>query len=130
MEIIQIDWLVVFIAAAINMVIGFFWYSKWLFGDAYQRLQKNVPKKMGVSSVIYGFLVSLLIAFFLSFFQAFLGVTSVTDGIFIGFCFWLGFVATTQISAVIWSNQPIRLFFLHTGYRLVSYLVMSGILGA
>ncbi len=132
METIQIDWPVVFLAAIINMLIGFVWYSKWLFGSTGRKaaLKTDHSTKKEISRSIYGFIVSLVIAFFLAFFEAFLGVTNVTDGMFVGFCFWLGFVATTQIAPVIWEDRPLSSFFLHTGYKLLSYLVMGGLLGA
>lgn len=132
MDNIQIDWLVVFIAAIINMVIGYFWYSKWLFAKAYSKLSKHADKdaKPCAKTMVLGFIASLVIAYFLSFFEAFLGVTTVTDGMFVGFLLWLGFVATTQVSSVIWNKRPFKLFMINSGFKLVSYLVMSGIIGA
>ncbi len=130
MEPIQIDWIVVFLAAVVNMLIGFVWYSRWLFGPLCTDVK--IPKKMSKAILqgVYGLLVSLVIAFFFSFFEAFLGVTNVTDGMFVGVCFWLGFVATTQISSVIWEGKPISMFFLHSGCKLLSFIVIGGLLGA
>ena len=135
MENIQIDWLVVVIAAVLNMIIGFLWYSKWLFGKAWIRLAKLSEKEIkdmegNKASILYGFVVSLVIAYFLAFFEGYLGVTTVSDGMFVGFCLWLGFVATTQITSVIWGKRPFQLFLLDAGCKLLSYLVMSGVIGA
>ncbi len=80
--------------------------------------------------ILYSFIVSLVIAYFLAFFECSLGVTSVTDGMFVGFCIWLGFVATTQIATVIWGKNPFKLFLVDTGGKLLSFLVMSGVIGA
>lgn len=125
------DWLVIVIAAVVNMVIGFFWYSKWLFGPTWHKLSHESSKMKGdKTAMLYGFIASLVIAFFLAFFEGYLGVTTVSDGMFVGFCLWLGFVATTQISGVIWGGRSLKLFFLNTGCKLLSYLVMSGIIGA
>lgn len=133
MEEIQFDWIAIILAALLNMAIGFLWYSKWLFGKTWLRLAKKsegeMKKGRGIS-VFYGFITSLVIAFFLAFFEGYLGVTTVSDGMFVGFCLWLGFVATTQVSLVIWANQPFSLFLLDTGYKLLSFLVMGGIIGA
>lgn len=130
MEQVQIDWFTVVIAAIINMVIGFFWYSRWLFGPTWLKLKKMKEEKPTAPTLIYSLIISLLIAYFLAFFEGYLGVTSVTDGMFVGFCFWLGFVATTQISAVLWEKYPFRLFAIDTSYKLLSFLVMSGVIGA
>ncbi|OGN56380.1 MAG: hypothetical protein A3D96_05295 [Chlamydiae bacterium RIFCSPHIGHO2_12_FULL_44_59] len=126
---IQIDHFTVVLAAVLNMVIGFFWYSKWLFGPVWKKLTK-VQQTASGWSLFYGFIVSLVIAWFLAFFEASLGITTVTDGMFVGFLFWLGFVATTQIGPVIWNKMPFRLFCLNSGFKLLSFLVMSGVIGA
>jgi hypothetical protein len=132
MEEMQIDWLVVVIAAVLNMVVGYFWYSKWLFGPAWAMLSKRSGKEMDPSgkALVLGFITSLVIAFFLSLFEGYLEVTTVTDGMFVGFLLWFGFVATTQFSSVIWLKKPFSLFLINSGYKLVSFLVMSGVIGA
>lgn len=129
---IQIDWLVVVIAAALNMMIGFFWYSKWLFGTPWLKLSRLSEKDMsaGALTLLMAFVVSLIIAFFLSMFEGWLGITSVTDGMFMGFLLWLGFIATTQIHYFIWCKRPFQLFLIDSGYKLLSFLVMSGLIGA
>lgn len=132
MEYGHIDWIAVVIAAVLNMVIGFFWYSKWLFGSAWIKLSKLNEKELHVDAktLAMTFVASFMIAYFLSLFEGALGVTTVTDGMFVGFLFWLAFVATTQISCYIWGKKPFQLFLIDTGYRLLSFLVMSGLIGA
>ena len=127
---IQIDLFTVVVAAILNMIIGFLWYSKWLFGHTWTKLQKIKVEEYSKVSILYGFIVSLIIAYFIAFFEGSLGVTTVTDGMFTGFCFWLGFVATTEISSVIWGKAPFQLFVLNTGCKLLSFLVMGGVIGA
>ena len=131
MDQVQIDWVTVLVAAILNMLIGYFWYSKWLFGDLWKKL-KNINHTAKPNNIvfIYSFVVSVVIAYFLAFFESYIGITTVSDGMFIGFCVWLGFVVTTLISAVIWEKQPFQLFAIHAGYKLLSFLVMSGVIGA
>ena len=130
MDTIQIDYLTVLIAAVLNMIIGYFWYSNWLFGPTWMKLNKIKKMESSGFNILYDFIVSLVIVYFLAFFEVILGITTVTDGMFVGFTFWLGFVVTTQINPVIWGKQPFRLFLLDTGYKLLSFLVMSGVIGA
>ena len=128
MDGVYVDLSTVFIAAVLNMVIGFFWYSKWLFGD-----KRNQPSNKSVTSKLAPFLtfiVSLVIAYFLAFFETYVGVTTVSDGMFVGFCLWLGFVATTQFLSVLWDGQPLKQFLIHSGCKLLSFLAMSGVIGA
>jgi hypothetical protein len=132
MDNIQIDYVTVVVAAALNMLIGYFWYSKWLFGKECAKLCQHAKKEhcMDKTSLFYTAIVSLVTAYFLAFFLSYIGVTTVTDGMFIGFCIWLGFVATTQSASVIWCKRPFKLFVINTAGKLLSYLVMSGVIGA
>jgi len=41
---------------------------------------------------------------------------------------WLGFVATVQLTGVLFAGQSKKLFAINTGYQLVCYLVMGAIL--
>ncbi len=132
MEDVQIDLFAVLIAAILYMFIGVIWYSKYLFGPLWIKLSgvKDADAGKDKMQVLWSALVALLIAYFIAFFEAHLSVTTVSDGMFVGFCFWLGFVATTQISSVIWGKTPVQLFFINTGVKLLSFLVMGGVIGA
>jgi archaellum biogenesis protein FlaJ (TadC family) len=132
MDHFQVDYGSVLIAALLYMVIGFFWYSKWLFGTLWMKLSgiKESDMKHNRLAPLWGFIVALVMAFFLAYFEAFLGVTTVSDGMFVGFCLWLGFVATTQLTPVIWCKESPQLFLINTGSKLLSLLVMGGVLGA
>lgn len=131
MEEIQINLPTVIVAAVLYMIIGVSWYSKWLFGPTFMKLHKERSEKEYTKvSLIYGFINALVIAYFLALFEAYMGATTVSDGMFVGFLTWLGFVATTQISPVIWGGLSLREFMLHTGCKLLAFLVMSGVIGA
>ncbi len=126
------DWTAIVIAAILNIAISFVWYSKWLFGAAWMKLcaMKEKDRKATKATIFWAFVVSLVIAYFLDFFETQLDITTVSDGMFFGFCVWLGFVATTQISSVLWCKAPWKLFAINTGCKLLSFLVMSGVIGA
>lgn len=126
----DIDWIAVFIAAFINMLIGYLWYSKWLLGPIWKKHSKNKEEKMGLPTLAMGFGVSLLIAYFIAFFASALAITTVLDGMCLGFFLWLGFVATTQAASPIWTKGSWMLFAVETGYKFVSFVVMAGIIGA
>ena len=122
----------VFIAAVLYMIVGALWYSKYLFGPAWLKLchMKESELQKNKINFLWSFVVGLIIAYFLAFFEASLEITTVSDGMFVGFCFWLGFVATTQIGSVIWCKTPFRFFLINTGCKLLSFLVMGGVIGA
>lgn len=128
----HIDFLTVIIASVLNMVIGFFWYSKWLFGDVWLKFSGLNPKEIKGANItfLFAFISSLITAFFIEVLETSLSITSVTDGMLLGLLLWLGFVATTQINSVLFGKRPFQLFLVDTGYKLLSFLVMSGLLGA
>ena len=45
-----------------------------------------------------------------------------------GFWLWLGFVATTQLSTVIFEERNFGLYLLNVGYQLVACLVCGAVL--
>lgn len=132
MEYAQIDLLSVFIAAVLYMMINFFWYSKWLFGKTWMKCSGVTEREMKQNrgAFFWGFLIALVLAYFIAFFEAALKVTTAIDGVFVGFCLWLGFVATTQFSSYVWCRKPLKLFLINTGAKLLSILAMSGVIGA
>jgi hypothetical protein len=129
---VQVDLFSVLIAAIVYMVVGFLWYSKWLFGPTWLKLSdmKKADMKHPGKATFYGAINALVIAYFLAFFESYLGVTTVTDGMFVAFSIWLGFVATTQISPVIWCKASPKLFLITALNKLVAYVIMGGIIGA
>lgn len=130
METQQIDLLAVLLAAVMGLLIGFVWFSPWLFGNTWKKLSGMEKTKRNQLAPLWSFLAILIMAYILSFFELMLGVTTVSDGMFVGFLVWLGFVATTQISKVIWGKASFKLFLIDSTYRLLALLSMGGILGA
>lgn len=126
------DYLAVVIAAVLYVLIGFVWYSKYFFAREWEKLAglKAIELKNNKWPLFWDCVVALVTAYAIAFFENSLGVTTVADGVYTGFCFWLGFVATTQLSGAVWMRAHPKLFFIDTGFRLVSFLVMGGVLGA
>jgi hypothetical protein len=127
----------VLVAALATMVVGFLWYSPFLFARPWMRLmgydpddkaklaemQKGAAKLYGLS-----FVASLVSAVVLAKVIDITSVNSVYYGMKVGFGVWLGFVATVQLTGTLFGKQPTKLFLINTGYQLVCYLAMGGIL--
>jgi hypothetical protein len=125
-------------AAAANMVIGFLWYSPFLFAkpwmiamgydpadkDRIAAMQKSAGPKYGIA-----FLASLLTAFMLGKIIFNLAISTALYGMKVGFAVWLAFVMTVQLTDMLFGNRPRNLFLINTGYQLACYLVMGAILG-
>jgi hypothetical protein len=133
MEPIDIDFVAVGLAAVLYAIIYFVWYSKWLFGETWIKhsdVKAAELKKTRWARLFWNFTLGLIISYFVAFFEASLCVTTVADGMFVGFCFWLGFVATALLSPAVWIRKPMVLFFIECGAKLLAYLVVSGMIGA
>jgi hypothetical protein len=136
---VQVNYLAVFLAGFVYMVIGFVWYSPLMFAKPWMKQMgytmealKKEQKKMGP---LYGlsFLAALVTAFMLSHVMTlsehFYGYTSLTTGLTTAFFMWLGFVAPVQLTDVIFGSKKWKLFAINTGYQLAALLAMGVVLG-
>ena len=135
---VPINYLAVLVAAVANMVIGSIWYGP-LFGKKWVKLQgwsKDDMEKMkekGMSKTyLLAFVGSLLMSFVLFhalvFAATYLNASGINAGVMAGFWNWLGFVAPVTLGMVLWEGKSWKLWFLQTGYYLVSLCVMGIIL--
>jgi|SRR5277367_4415030 len=126
------------LAAAIStMVVGFLWYSPFLFAKPWtvlmgydmsdkakmDEMRKGAAKMFGMA-----FIASLLAAAVLQKIIVISTVRSPLYGIKIGLAVWLGFVTTVQLTDGIFGKKPPRLYLINTGYQLVCFVVMGAIL--
>jgi hypothetical protein len=129
----NIDYVAVVVAALVYMLIGWGWYSKFLFGEVWSResgVSAAAMKKKGQAPILYGFINALVLALFLERFLTWLQVTTVSDGIFIGGCVWLGFIGTTLAGSVIWGDWSLKRFVIEAGCMLVTAVSMAGVIAA
>ncbi|MBX4196521.1 DUF1761 domain-containing protein [Candidatus Pacearchaeota archaeon] len=137
---VAVNWWAVIVSALISMVLGMFWYSS-LFGNYWSRttfgksmaemkkdMKKN-PKPMG-RLYLTAFIASLIMAYVLAHFVQYVGATSFSGGMQLGFWVWLGFVAPVQLSIVLWEGKPLKLYLVNTGHYLVYLLITGGLLAA
>ena len=122
-------------AAIASMVIGGLWYGPF-FGKTWMALsgmttdkinaakQKGMGKSYGIMFV--GSLVmSYVLAHALFFASAYLGVHGVLAGLMSGVWNWAGFIAPVTLGVVLWEGKSWKLWFVTSGYYLVSLLVMG-----
>jgi hypothetical protein len=127
----------VLVAAVATMVVGFLWYSPFLFArpwmlamgyDPDNKAKLDEMRKSAGKSYALSFVASLVAAFVLGKIIDVATADSALYGMKIGFAVWLGFVTTVQLTAKLFGNQPTKLYLINTGYQLVCYLVMGAIL--
>lgn len=131
---VNINLVTVLFAAIVNMVLGMVWYGP-LFGKTWMKLigisEKSMEemKKKGVEkSYALAFFGSLITAFVLATLIDIAQARNANEGIQLGFLAWLGFVATTSLSSVLWEGKSPKLYWLNNTYNLTSLIIMGVIL--
>lgn len=130
------NWLAIAAAAIAAFMIGGLWYSPLLFAKQWmvanliptgqmETMKAAAPRAYAVSVVCF-----FVMAFILEIFINHMGQATLRGGVFVGFHAWLGFAATIGLTANMYSNKPIRAYFIDAGYQLVYMLAMGAILGA
>jgi hypothetical protein len=125
------------VSAAATMVIGFVWYSPILFARPWMRLMGYDPndkarlaemQKSAGKLYAMTFVATIVSAIVLAKIIDLTSVNTVFYGMKVGFAVWLGLVATVQLTSALFGKQPIKLFLINTGYQLICFLTMGGIL--
>lgn len=131
---VDVNYVVVLIAAVSNMAVGFLWYSPILFGKPWMKLMgisdeqaKGMKTKANKAYAISS-IGALIMAYVLAGVLGYLGTGTVTDAIQTGFWLWLGFVAPVMFTSVLFENKPVKLYAINAGYQLASLVTMAIIL--
>jgi hypothetical protein len=127
----------VLVAAVATLVLGFLWYSPFLFANPWMRLMGIDPNDKAKlaemrksAGTLYGlsFVASIVSALVLAKIIVLTTVNTIPYGMKVGFAVWLGFVTTVQLTGALFGKQPSKLYLINTGYQLVCYLAMGAIL--
>lgn len=116
------------------MIIGYVWFDPHVFGTRWMRLLNVTPemadkaKRRRALYTIIALFASMLIAYVMNYFGIAWGVRDLVGGIELGFWCWVGFVAPTFVSQVLWEQKPLPLFLISASYWLASLVVMGAIL--
>lgn len=133
-----INYLAVFIAAIIAIVLGFLWYGpffgkQWikLMGFSKEDIEKGKKQDMMKSYALMS-LGSLVMAYVLAhtteFAMTYTKTYGLTGGIMSGVWTWVGFVAPVKMGDQLWGGKPWKLFLIEAGYYLVSLALMGVVL--
>lgn len=120
----------VIVAAAAYFFLGTLWYSPKVFGNyrvGHHDEVHLIPPGLGL--YIGEFIIDLVMAYILALLIELVRIQSWEEGVLIALWVWVGFVATTQLSALFWSNKTIKSFLINSGFVLVGLLLMGAIIG-
>lgn len=139
---IHINFLAVAVAVIANFIVGFLWYTP-IFGKIWgKEMGFDMDKKPPASALIKGmvfmvignFLMAWVFAHNLAVWnpvtweQAPSAIPPAAMALSAAFFTWLGFYFPTDLGTVAWESKSWKLFFINTGYHLVSLLVAAFIL--
>jgi hypothetical protein len=111
--------------AIAGMVIGFVWYSDFLFAQKWMALSKVSVKQMENNnmtlSASLGFGVTLILSFCLAamyhYFQS-------LDSALMALQFIIFFMAIEELGGLIWEKKPVMLYLINVGHKAISWLVI------
>jgi uncharacterized membrane protein len=131
MEGLQINFPAVVVAALARVVLVSLWWSPLLFLNPWMKLTENTRETMksgmakGTAFAIAG---SIVMAVVLDYVLQRVQARSTAEGAAAAFLLWLGFVAVTMLSSVIYERKPFRLFLINCGFQITALLIMGEIL--
>lgn len=126
----NINYLAVLASGVIMMILGYVWYGP-LFGKPWMKLigitKSSMEGKGSEMAKNYGmmFVSALVLSYVLAHVLYAFQSDSIGMALQGAFWIWLGFIATTMLSGVIWTKKPLKLYAIEAGY----YLVGLGLIG-
>ena len=130
-----VNFLAVGLAAVLSFALGALWYSPVLFakpwmaahGYTEETLKAKMEKSAGPMYVV-SFVCWFVMATVLAMFAAH-GAQGVPGVLHTGLILWIGFAATTSLTNNMFTDKPLKLWFIDAGYQVASVVVMSVVLG-
>jgi hypothetical protein len=112
-----------------SLLLGALWYSPKVLGEIWRKSHGFVREELKFTSLhlIGTLLVPIVTVAVLSELLHLYQIVSLSSAIKLGFLFWLGFVATSHFSGVIWAKKPVTVYFIDVGYLLLM-IIMNSIL--
>ncbi len=131
MNLLDVDYFAILVAALSSFMLGGIWYSKALFKNAWLEsigltdldLQSANPKLIFGGSFFLVFIAALMLSLFLGK-DASVG-ESIGTGFVIGF-FW---ISSSFGLSYIFEQRPLKLFLINGGYHILQFSLMGLILG-
>lgn len=132
MDLSQINFLAVLLAVIANTVIGALWYSPVLFANVWMKSLGKTEEELHKSSANVGYVLtmvaSVLSAIVLSLLIQLLDHITIGGGALIGFLVGLGIAAARELSPTFFEGRKLTLFFISSGYHIVSLTIMGMII--
>jgi hypothetical protein len=132
----HVNYLAVLVSAIVVFVLGWLWYSPFLFYKPWMRARGLDPEaamagaKMPTGKLVAELLRCIVLAFVIAHFVALLGITSWLIAVHVGLLMWIGFPVVLLVGSILWQNTPVKAAAIDAGDWLVKLLVIPIILSA
>jgi hypothetical protein len=127
----------VFVAAVLTFVLGAIWYSPVLFARQWMDAHGYTPETAAerrTRGALRAYAISLacyvIMAYVLALLVEYTNATGPAQGLWLGILAWLGFVATTGLTAQVFSDKRFATWVIDAAYQLASLLAMGLILAS
>lgn len=131
MDMSQINYLAVVVAALSSFVIGGIWYSPILFAKSWMVENGFTEESLKGANqgMIFGgsFILALIMAFNLAAFLQ--GPPDLAWGVTAGALAGIGWVACSLGVTYLFERKSMKLFLINAGYHAITFMIMGGILG-
>jgi hypothetical protein len=120
------------VAVLIKFVVGWLWYSPFMFLKQWQALSGVTNEQMQgdmAKGIAIWLLGSVLMAFVLAHAVVYAGADTFVKGAEVGFANWVGFVLVIALDAYAAEKRPFQLVAINTGANLIALILMGGVLG-
>lgn len=128
----------VLVAALASFMIGFMWHGP-VFGKTWMSLMKITPAQMEKGKkemekkmplyMLLAFVQQLVTSFVIAVLCTLTGVIDVASAVILAVLLWLGMIATTLLSGVLWEGRSVPLYLFNLAYNFVNILVITLIVG-
>src|SRR5882672_1397757 len=127
---VHVNFVAVLVAAIAVFVLGWLWYSPFLFYKPWMRARGMDPAaamagaKMPGGKLVIELLRCIVLAYVIARFVALLGISSWMGAVHFGIMLWIGFPVILLIGSMLWENTPAKVAAIHAGDWLVKMLVI------
>ncbi len=122
----DLNWLAVFVAWVIHVVISLLWFQPALFGKTWVMLSGK-EMKPATQWIPVGFLAHLVAVLALAVIIYLANATTIMEGIAFGILVSIGFIGAMLGGELVWEKIPFRLFLIRLGDQLLT-LSLAGVI--
>lgn len=131
LDFLGVNFWAVLVVWLIYLVVGAFWYSPAGFAKQWTKHTGvnilKIPTDKANTIIAWVALSGLVQAFTLGLVFASLDVTTVLNGLLVGFVLWLGLTAATTVGVTLYSQKSWKFLWLNSSYFLVVMIIGSAI---